>query len=227
MTQTPPASRTIDIVSDVICPWCYVGRAQLAQALAVLDAEGMTIAVRWNPFQLNPDMPRDGIERTTYRLRKFGTLERSRALDAQVAEAAAAVGLTIRHDLMMRTPNTVDAHRLIRFARMHGAEDAVVGALFGAYFEEGRDIGDTGTLVAIAGESGLDATAAQHVLQGNEIRVEVLALDRQVREAGVSGVPSFFLDGHGMLSGAAGAEAIVAAVRRGDQMLRERDRTAA
>src|SRR4029077_21222991 len=106
----------IDIVSDAICPWCYIGKRQLERALALLGQEGLHFSVHWNPFQLNPDMPKEGRDRAAYRARKFGSAERARELDERVANAAAGVGLQLRQDLMLRTPNTLDAHRLIWFA---------------------------------------------------------------------------------------------------------------
>ena len=140
----------LDVYSDVICPWCYVGRAHMRAALGMLEADGQTFEVSWRPFQLNPEMPAAGVARDEYRRAKFGSLERSRELDAQVAAAAAAAELEIRHDRMTCTPNTLDAHRLIAWAEEHGRQDALVGRLFEAYFAEGRDIGDGATLARFA-----------------------------------------------------------------------------
>ena len=113
---TPAVGTRIDIVSDAICPWCYVGKRHLEAALATLAAEGLHFSVHWNPFQLNPDMPKQGADRAAYRAAKFGSAERAREIDARVAGAAEAAGLAFRQDLMLRTPNTIDAHRLIWFA---------------------------------------------------------------------------------------------------------------
>ena len=145
----------IDIVSDAICPWCYIGKRQLERALATLAEEGLTFQVHWNPFQLNPDMPKEGRDRAAYRAWKFGSAEKSAALDQRITEAAAAVGLAFRTDLMTRTPNTIDAHRLIWFAGQHGDQDAAMEAVFKAYFIEGRDIGDHAVLADCAAEAGL------------------------------------------------------------------------
>ena len=122
----------LEVVSDAICPWCYVGKRRLAKALALLAQDGLTFTVRWLPFQLNPDMPKGGVDRRAYRTRKFGSWERSQALDARVAAVGAGDGLAFRHDLMARTPNTFDAHRLVWLAGREGTQDAVVDGLFAA-----------------------------------------------------------------------------------------------
>ncbi|MCU0944680.1 MAG: DsbA family oxidoreductase [Rubritepida sp.] len=189
--------RRIDVISDAICPWCWIGKRQLEAALGTLAAEGLRFTVHWRPYQLNPDMPREGVERDAYRAAKFGSIDRSRELDAQVAAAGAAAGLGFRHDLMRRTPNTVQAHRLIRWAGP--VQNALVEALFQAYFADGQDIGDDAALTAIAASVGLDAAA---FLASDAERAEVLAEDAQFRRIGISGVPSFALEGRVMFSGA-------------------------
>src|ERR1700726_1317661 len=143
------AGQRIDIVSDAICPWCYIGKRQLERALAILEPEGLHFSVHWNPFQLNPDMPKEGRDRAAYRAMKFGSVEKARALDERVATAAAGVGLQFRQDLMLRTPNTIDAHRLIWLAGKQGVQDAVVEGLFAGYFTNGRDVGDRAGLAQI------------------------------------------------------------------------------
>jgi predicted DsbA family dithiol-disulfide isomerase len=212
----------IDIVSDAICPWCYIGKRQLERALAILAAEGMAFSVHWNPFQLNPDMPEQGRDRAAYRAEKFGSAEKSAELDRRITEAGAAVGLGFRTDLMTRTPNTIGAHRLIWLAEHHGAQDAAVEALFRAYFTEGRDIGDHAVLAACGAEAGLRDVAV--FLAGDLADDEVRAADKAARDAGVSGVPSFFLDGYNLFSGAMPADTIAGALRHGQATLRERER---
>jgi predicted DsbA family dithiol-disulfide isomerase len=216
------AGSRLDIVSDAICPWCYIGKRQLERALAVLRAEGLRLSVHWNPFQLNPDMPKEGRDRAAYRAWKFGGAERARAGDERVAEAARGVGLVFRQDLMLRTPNTLDAHRLIWFAGQKGVQDAAMEAVFAAYFTEGRDIGDAAVLADCAGQAGLDRAEAVQFLAGDLAAREMLAADQAAREAGVNGVPSFFLDGYGLFSGAMPAEQIAEALRRGNAILRQR-----
>ena len=213
----------IDVVSDAICPWCWIGKRHLEGALARLAEEGDRFEVHWRPFQLNPDMPREGVERDAYRAAKFGSIERSRELDAQVAAAGAAAGLEFRFDRQRRTPNTVDAHRLIRHAGAVGGaarQDAVVEALFRAYFQDGRDIGNAAVLAEVAAGAGLDGAAA--FLASDDGAAEVREEDAGFRRLGISGVPSFALAGHVLFSGAVPAERMADAFRRALAILRER-----
>lgn len=196
-------TRRIDVISDAICPWCWIGKRQLETALAQL---GGGFSVHWRPYQLNPDMPVEGVERAAYRAAKFGSLERSREADARVAEAGRAVGLEFRHDRMLRTPNTIKAHRLIRWAA-GPRQDAMVETLFQAYFHDGEDIGDDTTLSRLAASAGLE-NASEFLASGAE-EAEVRAEDAQFRRIGISGVPSFALDGRVMFSGAWPAERMV------------------
>ncbi len=214
--------RMIDVVSDAICPWCWIGKAHLSDALAELREDGLEFRVRWRPFQLNPDMPEAGVPRAEYRAAKFGSLERSRELDANVAEAGRAAGLAFRFDLMERTPNTVAAHRLIRAAEGDG-QDAVVDRLFRAYFQEGRDVGDPATLATLAAEAGMDAGQVSAMLAGDEHRDLVLAEDLAARRAGISGVPSFLMDRHLLFSGAMPGPRMAEAFRRADAILSARE----
>ncbi len=228
-TATPASFRTatsvgtrIDIVSDAICPWCYIGKRQLERALEMLAREGLVFSVHWNPFQLNPDMPKDGRDRAAYRAWKFGSAEKAAELDLRITEAADNVGLAFRTDLMLRTPNTIGAHRLIWFAGQRDVQDAAMEAVFKAYFIQGADIGDHTVLTACAVEAGLDAAEIAAFLTGDLADQEMRAADQAAREAGVSGVPSFFLDGYGLFSGAMPAETIANALRRGQKLLREK-----
>ena len=212
----------IDIVSDAICPWCYIGKRQLERALALLAPEGLHFSVHWNPFQLNPDMPKGGRDRVAYRAVKFGSAERARELDERVASAAAGVGLSFRQDLILRTPNTLDAHRLIWLAGKEGVQDAVMEAVFAAYFTQGHDIGDSAVLADCAAEAGMDRASVAEFLAGNVAANEMLAADRAAREASVNGVPAFFLDGYNLFSGAMPADTMAEALRKGQQILRQR-----
>lgn len=209
----------IDIVSDAICPWCYIGKRQLERALATLAAEGLRFDVHWNPFQLNPDMPREGRDRAAYRLWKFGSAEKSAALDARVTDAAAGVGLEFHMDRQTRTPNTIAAHRLIWFADQKDVQDAAMEAVFNAYFTHARDIGDHAVLIDCAVEAGLDRVEAEQFLSSDLADREMRAADDAARRAGVSGVPSFFLDGYSLFSGAMPAEQIAEALRQGHAIL--------
>ena len=211
----------LDIVSDAICPWCYIGKRQLERALPALADEGVTFTIRWNPFQLNPDMPKQGMPRAAYRAAKFGSAERAAELDRRVTEAAASVGLTFHLDRIERTPNTLDAHRLIWLAEPQGKQNELVERLFQAYFTEGRDIGDAGVLADCADAVGVGG--ALSFLNSDTATAEILEIDRAVREAGVNGVPSFFLNGYGLFSGAVPAEQMAEALRRATAILRNRE----
>jgi len=225
-----PAAR-LDIVSDAICPWCWVGKRNMEAAMDILRREdGERFEVHWRPFQLNPDMPKAGVERAAYRAAKFGSEERGRQLDAQVAAAGAEAGLEFRHDRMLRTPNTVDAHRLIQLAAEEGGpalQDRVVEALFQAYFHDGRDIGSAAVLAEVAAEAGMDATAVANHLAGDAGQAQVVGEDAGFRNLGLSGVPTFALQGHVLFSGAMPPETMADALRRALGILRERGLMAA
>jgi len=218
-SATASAGTRIDIVSDAICPWCYVGKRQLERALTILAREELYFQIHWNPFQLNPDMPKQGRDRAAYRAWKFGSAEKATALDQRITDAAAAVGLPFRTDLMTQTPNTIDAHRLIWFAGQNGDQDAAMEAVFKAYFIDGRDIGDQAVLADCGAAAGLPRQAVVDFLAGDLADQEMRAADQAARKAGVSGVPSFFLDGYSLFSGAMPAETIADALRRGRDIL--------
>ena len=202
----------LDIVSDAICPWCYIGKRQLERAMTLLAPAELRLDVHWRAYQLNPDMPKAGLPRNDYRAQKFGA-ERAEELDQRITEAAAGVGLAFRTDLMTRTPNTVDAHRLAWFAATQGTmeQDAVVEAMFRGYFIEGRDIGDRAVLTELAGQAGLECKAVATFLAGTQGRTEVLEEDRGARNSGLSGVPTFAMQGHVLFSGAVPAETMAEA----------------
>ena len=201
MDKIEPVAR-IDVISDAICPWCYIGKRNLEGALKILADDGLHFSVMWHPFQLNPDMAPEGVERKAYREAKFGGPEKARQIDERITETAATVGLEFHLEKLTRTPNTVNAHRLIRMAGQEGVQDAVVEALFKAYFCEGADIGDGEILAGVGGTGGLDPDAVFKMLKGEEHRREVLAGDQMARNAGIQGVPSFALQGHVLFSGA-------------------------
>jgi predicted DsbA family dithiol-disulfide isomerase len=220
--QQGNAVGTINVISDAICPWCYIGKRQLEGALARLAADGLAFQVSWHPFQLNPDMPRGGVDRAEYRIAKFGSAERSRELDERITQTAAGVGLEFHLERLTRTPNTLDAHRLIRLAGARGVQDAVVEAMFEAYFCNGNDIGDPTVLAGLGAAGGLDAAEVRTMLEGEEGLKEVLAGDRMARNAGIQGVPSFALQGHVLFSGAVPAEEMAQAFRQAWEVLRNR-----
>jgi predicted DsbA family dithiol-disulfide isomerase len=219
--DTPPAAARprLDVISDAICPWCYIGKRQLERALPVLAQDGLNFEVHWHPYQLNPDMPAEGVERTAYRLAKFGSAEKAQELDARIAAAGQAVGLEIRPDLMRRTPNTLAAHRVIWLAGQHLVQDAVMEALFRAYFTDGRDIGNHSELIEITAVAGLDRTTVAAMLAGEDGQREVLAEDEMARRSGLNGVPTFTMAGHVLFSGAVPAETMVEAFSRAWRIL--------
>ncbi len=198
--------RRLDIISDAICPWCWIGKAKLDRALAELGGEW---EVHWRPFQLNPDMPPEGVPRAEYRAAKFGSVARGAELDAQVVEAGRMAGVEFRHDRMARTPNTVQAHRLVRHAAGPG-QHALVEALFRAYFHDGEDVGDAAVLTRIGEAYGIADAAA--LLAGDALEAEVRAEDAQFRRMGISGVPSVAVDGRLAWSGAQPPERIIEAL---------------
>lgn len=210
----------ITVISDVICPWCWIGKRQLQRALPVLAGQGLRFDIAWQPFQLNPEMPAAGLDRSEYRTQKFGTRGRAREADAQVAKAGAAVGLTFRHDLIRRTPNTVDAHRVIRLAGRLGVQDAVVEALFRGYFTEGADIGEHATLARLAGGAGLDPQAVAAMLASGNEREDVLAEDQSARRAGLDGVPAFVMGHYVLFTGAVPADVMVEAFAKAWKVIR-------
>lgn len=225
MTSATPSSFRLDIVSDTICPWCYVGKRRLAAALSLLGAEGITFDVAWRPFQLNPTMPREGLDRRAYRSAKFGSWEMSQALDAQVTEAGASAGLVFRHDLMAKTPNTVASHALIRLAHETGdaaMQDRVVEALFSAYFTQGLDVGDHAVLADLAEGAGIKRSRASAFLSEPASFDAVIEDEKLARGLGLNGVPSFVLGGNYLFSGAQPTSAVVRALRDGLAGVRSR-----
>jgi predicted DsbA family dithiol-disulfide isomerase len=196
----------IEIASDVVCPWCYIGKRRLEKALALLAGE-VEARIEWLPFQLNPGMPAGGMARADYRRQKFGSLEKGRALDARVAQEGAGEGIAFAFERMQRTPNTVAAHRLIDLAQRQGKGDVVVAALFRAYFEEAQDIGDEAVLSSIAQQAGVAGRPDEKVLE------EVKEKEERVRDLGISGVPTFIFNRTSGLSGAYPPEMLAQAIR--------------
>lgn len=207
-------SLAVDVISDVICPWCFIGKRRLEKALA---AHGGPAKVRWLPFQLNPAMPTEGISRREYRTRKFGSWERSLELDAAVAAAGQAEGIPFVLDRIERTPNTLDAHRLIWLAGTEDVQDAVVEAIFRAYFTEGRDISRRPTLLDVVAEGGLDRRKAEVMLDNDGGMEAMQEADEQARRFRVEGVPFFVINGSLTLSGARQPEAFLEAFRQAEQ----------
>jgi predicted DsbA family dithiol-disulfide isomerase len=192
----------VEVASDVVCPWCYIGKRRLEKALTAVKGE-IQAEIRWLPFQLNPDMPKEGMPRAEYRKAKFGSLERSRALDARVIAEGKSEGIDFAFERIQRTPNTLAAHRLIALAEN---QSAVVDALFRAYFEEAKDIGEPEVLADIAAK----CTVAGWPEQARDVS----ELEERVRELGISAVPTFIFDRKLGVSGAYPPESLAEAMRQ-------------
>lgn len=197
----------IEIASDVICPWCYIGKRRFEKALTLLNG-AVEVHVTWLPFQLNPGMPVEGMARADYRRAKFGSLERGQSLDARVAQEGAGEGIEFAFERMRRTPNTMAAHRLIDLAQAQERGGAMVDALFRAYFEEGCDIGDAAVLAAVAASCGLEQWP-----EGADAE-RVAQMEESVRDLGISGVPTFIFARKSALSGAHPPAQLAAAIRQ-------------
>ncbi|MBY6138234.1 DsbA family oxidoreductase [Leisingera daeponensis] len=198
--MTQMATVKLDILSDPICPWCYIGKTHLDKALA--EVPDHPFVTEWHPFQLNPDMPREGMDRREYLERKFGGKEGAVKAYAPVVEHAEKAGLTINFEAMQRTPNTLDAHRLIHWAGIEGKQTQVVDALFQAYFVDAKDIGDHAVLAEIAQEAGMEADVAARLLEGDSDVQEIRDRDAHSRKMGVSSVPTFIVANQHAVPGA-------------------------
>jgi predicted DsbA family dithiol-disulfide isomerase len=209
---------TIDVVSDVVCPWCYLGEKRLEAALAKAPQK---VALHWRPYQLDPTIPAGGYDRAEYMAKKFGAGGRLQAVHDNLVRLGAEVGLPFAFDKIKRAPNTLDAHRLIRWANSAGVQGKVVDRLFKAYFVEGRDIGDRGVLIDVAGKCGLDAKLVEELLAGDEdvdlVREEIA----QAQLIGVSGVPFFIFGGRLGVPGAQDPSVLLQAMAQARQAIRE------
>ena len=196
MTQTSK----LDIMSDPICPWCYIGKAHLDRALE--SEPDHPFAIEWHPFQLNPDMPAEGMDRRAYLEGKFGGKEGAVRAYAPVVEHAEKAGLKINFEAMQRTPNTLNAHRLIHWAGIEGRQTAAVSALFKAYFVDARDIGDAEVLADIADGIEMDASVVTRLLATDEDMEGIRKRDAHSREMGINSVPTFIVGGRHAVPGA-------------------------
>ncbi|MEP2782010.1 MAG: DsbA family oxidoreductase [Pseudoruegeria sp.] len=194
----------LDIISDPICPWCYIGKTRLEKALA--EYEGHPFAIEWHPFQLNPDMPAEGMDRRAYLEAKFGGKEGAVRVYGGIAKEAEASGLAINFEGIQRTPNTIDAHRLIHWAGLEALQNDMVDALFKAYFEDGKDIGDRAVLADLAQSVGLDRKVIARALETDADIEMIRDRDAHSRKMGVTGVPTFVVAQQHVLSGAQPAD---------------------
>ena len=194
----------LDILSDPICPWCYIGKANLERALEA-EADHPFI-IEWHPFQLNPEMPVGGMDRRAYLENKFGGKDRAIQAYLPVVEHAKKAGLDINLEAIARTPNTLDAHRLIHWAGIEGRQTPVVAALFSAYFKQGRDIGDHDVLADIADMAGMDAALVRRLLKTDEDTQNIRDRDAHARNMGVNSVPTFIVASQHAVPGAQSTE---------------------
>ncbi|MBP2299562.1 DsbA family oxidoreductase [Azospirillum picis] len=190
----------IETFADLICPWCYIGKRRLDRALA--QRPTLRAEIRWQPFQLNPDMPKGGMSRDDYLSAKFGGAERARQIYRVVEDTAARDGLPLLLDRIPRTPNSFDAHRLVRIAGRHGVANAMADALFAAYFVDGVDIGDLDALASVAAGVGLDFGETRRQLGSDAESASVLAADALARQMGLQAVPCYIFNRRYALSGA-------------------------
>ena len=191
----------IEVYSDIVCPWCYVGKRRLEQALALLEPETRPY-VSWRPFELNPTMPAGGMDRRTYLEAKFGSLPRVESMLEQVWEAGKQSGIVFAFDRMTRVPNTFDAHRLVWLAEQHSRQEQVVEAFFRGYFEEGIDLSDRDALAVLAEAGGLERQRIAKCLESDQGVKAVRNEEQKGLQLGVRGVPYFHRDGLTGLSGA-------------------------
>ena len=209
----------IDIYSDIVCPWCYVGKRRLERALTSV---GSDIHVIWRPFQLNPTMPSDGMDRTTYLKAKFGSLEAFGRMEEQLLAAGTDEQIPFAFEKIQLTPNTFAAHRLVWHAAQQGKQDEVVENLFRAYFLEGNNIGDLKILTHVAAEAGLDRTETESFLASDKGAAEVKGEEAVGRRLGIRGVPYFILNGTISISGAQPPDIFVSALQQAEAIVVKR-----
>lgn len=194
----------LDIFSDPVCPWCYIGKANLERALQ--DHALNPFAIQWHPFQLNPDLPPEGMPKRAYLEAKFGGPAKVDAIHDCLREVARAAGVDMDPDIPQRMPNTLNAHRLIHWAGIEGLQPEIVDGLMRAYWAEGRDIGDLETLADIAGEGGMDRAATLRLLHSDADAEDIAARDADARSKGVNAVPTFLVAQQYVVSGAQGPD---------------------
>ncbi len=197
----------LDVISDTICPWCYVGKRRLDRAMQARPDVALDIS--WRPFQLDPDIPPEGLDRKIYLQRKFGDSSQAKDIYSALVEAGAEEGIDFQFDRIEKTPNTLNSHRLIRWAASAGCQDEVVSLLFEAYFELGQDIGDIYVLESIAKDAGMDLSIVSDLLASESDMDLVRREDKLARTMGISGVPTFLFNQKYVLVGAQDPETLL------------------
>ena len=190
----------IDIISDPICPWCYIGKTRLDRALELNPTHNFII--EWHPFQLNPTMPKDGMDRREYLEAKFGGQKEAIEVYSNIDKTATETGLSLNFGGIKRTPNTIDAHRLIHWAGIEGRQNSIIDRLFKAYFQEGRDISEHSVLTRIASAAGMDQDVVRSLLKSDADKEDIKARDTDARKRGIQGVPEFVVANEYVIQGA-------------------------
>jgi len=202
----------IDVISDTVCPWCYIGKRRLERAMKLRPQ--IQFDVRWRPFQLDPATPKEGVERRAYIERKFGSTDKVKPIHNALLEAGQAEGIAFAFDKIARTPNTINSHRLIRWAHSAGVQDGVVELLFKRYFIEGVDIGDLAVLAQIGADAGMDRELVEELLNSDADREKVEHEDTMARKIGINGVPTYLVGGKVLVTGAQDADHLLHVIDR-------------
>ncbi|HVE05259.1 MAG TPA: DsbA family oxidoreductase [Rhizomicrobium sp.] len=197
----------IDIVSDTVCPWCFIGKRRIERAMALRP--DVKFDVVWRPYRLDPSIPREGVDRRAYLKAKFGDSPRTSAMGEAIRSEGESEGIAFAFDKIARSPNTLDSHRLIRWSANAGKQDQIVERLFQAYFIEGQDIGNSAVLSEVAAKAGMDGALVARLLAGDADLVSVEREAGLANEMGITGVPTFIFDSKFMISGAREAELLV------------------
>ncbi|KZL19096.1 DSBA-like thioredoxin domain protein [Pseudovibrio axinellae] len=213
MSTTAPI--VIDVISDVMCPWCFIGKRRLEKALMLLPQS--TVKVQWHPYQLDATLPKEGKDRKKYLEDKFGGEERAKEIYAQVRAAGAAEEINFQFEAIKKAPNTIDSHRLIRWARSESMQDAIVEELFKLYFTEGEDLTDKSVLLDAADRAGLNSELISELLDTNQDVKEIESDVNRAHEIGVTGVPFFIIDGRFAVAGAETPETLAATIRHAEE----------
>jgi predicted DsbA family dithiol-disulfide isomerase len=206
----------IDIVSDTVCPWCFIGKRKLERAL--MQRPDLSFDVRWRAFRLDPTIPREGVDRKAYMNAKFGDNPNASAMGDALRAAGASVNIAFAFDRIEKRPDTIDSHRLIRWSASGGKQNDVVERLFAAYFEQARDIGDTSVLKEIAADAGMDAELVGDLLAGDDDRQTIEHEDALAHRMGISGVPTFIFENKYMISGAHDADKLVRVIDEANKL---------
>lgn len=209
-----PVTIKVDVVSDVVCPWCYIGQKRLEKAIAWQS--DLEVDLRWRPYQLDSSIPPEGLDRKAYMLAKFGSEQKLRDIHDHIVPLGEAEGIDFHFSDIRKSPNTLDAHRVIRWAASQGEviQHSVVRTLFSAFFEQGEDISDHTVLARIAGENGMDQAVVSTLLASDADKDEVRAEIEQARQMGITGVPCFLLEGRYAIVGAQDADVLANAIRQ-------------